>query len=281
MKSVISPLRIQCYWRRVLFCLSLLELLILPRLMAQEGITVDQSVFYFYNNTKDEIRQVRVFNNDQKDSVKLSLSLRDWKYDSLGNMVIFAPNVLNNSCARNIRILSDIHLSIPPASYKDLQIMFYPDTPLPSDSILSRTAMILLLQEDSKVMGTRNGSSIHLAVGLGLKIYDFLGPVQSPKLDISDLAFSVLKKKSPPCLALKFYNRGNIWVNGSIHWSVLNKNTGKKFEAMQKFASLPFDYRIMRWFVPDNFPHGDYSAIAYLDIGGKSDIDVAQLDFEY
>lgn len=245
---------------------------------AQAGITASPTRLYFQPGSKPE--QTVIVTNPNKDkSLQIGVSLSDWKYDSLGNNLSFESGTLPMSCAKNVQVLPGSFFTLAPSESKELSISV-PGVPV-DKSIPVRTAMLYLTQLNPGDGQTSTGAAIKVTVRMGIKIYQTATANARTNMEITNF---VTEQHNGVLSGLKLYvdNTGEIWLNGTIHYDFLNKETGKKYKgATSEFYSLPGDKRIFSTALPQGMEQGKYTATAVVNFGGNEELKVAELDFTY
>jgi len=245
---------------------------------AQAGITASPSRLYFSPGNKTE-QTIVVVNPSADKSLEVGISLNDWKYDSVGNNVIFASGELENSCAKYIKILPSAFFTLAPGESKNVSVSV---SGVPEDPKAPvRTAMLYLTQLNPGDATNENGAAIKVTVRMGVKVYFTSKVNATPDLEITN--FAMLEEKNvKQGLRLSFDNTGQLWLNGTIRFDYLNKGTGKKYSAAPaEFYSLPGDQRIFDSNFPKEMDKGKYTVTAIVNYGQNDELKIAELDFDY
>lgn len=245
---------------------------------AQAGITASPTRLYFKPGNKQE-QIVRVTNPHKDKSLEIGVALNDWNYDSLGNNLSFEAGTLATSCAKNIQVLPGSYFTLAPGETKELTVSLGNITP--DKNIPVRTAMLYLTQLNPGDAQAPNGAAIKVTVRMGIKIYYTSLPDGKPNMEITNF---MTDKTDGTVNKLKLYadNNGASWLNGTVHYDLLNKETGKKYKiAPIEFYSLPGDKRIFESDLPQGIDKGKYTATAILNYGANEELKIAELDFNY
>lgn len=244
----------------------------------QAGITASPTRLFYKPGTKQE-QKVVVSNPNKDKSLEIGVSINDWTYDSLGNNLSFEAGALAISCAGNVKVLPGSYFTLAPGETRELSISV---SGVPSDkNIPVRTAMLYLTQLNPGDAATQNGAAIKVTVRMGIKIYYTEDANAKPDMEI--INFTTVKD-GDKLNALKLYadNTGAIWLNGTVHYDLLNKETGKKYQiAPIEFYSLPGDKRIFENALPKDMDKGKYTATAIVNFGTNEELKIAELDFNY
>jgi P pilus assembly chaperone PapD len=245
---------------------------------AQAGITASPSRLFFSPGNKTE-QTIVVINPSADKNLEVGISLNDWKYDSLGNNVIFGSGELENSCAKYIKILPSAFFTLAPGESKNVSVsvLGVPDDP----NVPVRTAMLYLTQLNPGDATNENGAAIKVTVRMGVKVY-FSSKVNATS-DIEITNFTTQEEKNvTKGLRLTFDNTGQMWLNGTIRFDFLNKATGKKHTLTPaEFYSLPGDKRIFDTALPKDMEKGKYTATAIVNYGQNDELKIAEIDFDY
>lgn len=254
-----------------LICLSV-------KLFAQAGITASPSRLYFSPGNKSE-QTITIINPNNEKNLEVGISLNDWKYDSVGNNIVYAVGELDNSCAKYIKIAPASFFTLAPSETKtvDISLSGVPDDP----KVPVRTAMLYITQLNPGETKGENGAAIKVTVRMGVKIYYTSKAGGTPDLEITNL-LTLQQKDTVTGLRLTFDNTGQLWANGTIKFDFLNKETGKKFSAAPaEFYSLPGDKRIFNCDLPKDLVKGKYTATAIVNFGQNDELKIAEIDFDY
>lgn len=245
---------------------------------AQAGITASPTRLYFKPGNKQE--QTVIVSNPNKDkALEIGIAINDWAYDSLGNNLSFEAGTLPTSCANNVKVLPGSYFTLKPGETRELSISV--SGVAPDKNIPVRTAMLYLTQLNPGDATTSNGAAIKVTVRMGIKIYYTANASTRANMEITN--FTTVKS-GDQISSLKLYadNTGDIWLNGTIHYDILNKETGKKYQvAPLEFYSLPGDKRVFESAVPQGMEHGKYTATAIMNFGTDEELKIAELDFNY
>ncbi len=245
---------------------------------AQAGITASPSRLYFSPGNKSE-QTIVVVNPSADKNLEVGISLNDWKYDSLGNNVIYNSGELDNSCSKYIKILPAAFFTLSPGESKNVSISI---AGVPEDAnVPVRTAMLYLTQLNPGEGKAQNGAAIKVTVRMGVKIYYTAQSAATPDIEITNLV-AQQQKDTVKGLRLSFDNTGKLWASGSIKFDFLNKATGKKYSAAaSEFYSLPGDKRIFDCDLPKGLEKGKYTATAIVNFGTNDELKIAEIDFDY
>jgi len=258
--------------------LLLINIFIIVDLNAQAGISISPSRLYFNNSASGLKAQKIIISNPSDKNLELGVSISDWKYDSLGNNVLYAPGKLDISCANALRILPGSFFTLKPNEEKEIQVQFNKDTK-GNKTALSQTAMIYITQLNAGQSVKSNGASIKVTVRMGVKVYYSNNPKEIPNLEIVNFQDATTKTNERN-LELTVKNIGNIWGDGTAKWELLNTSTGTKTKLDEfEFYTLPKDVRKIKTKIPDNLPKGKYTATSIITYGANKDIKVAELEF--
>ncbi|WP_118975100.1 fimbrial biogenesis chaperone [Taibaiella koreensis] len=245
---------------------------------AQAGITASPTRLYFKPGSRQE-QKVMVTNPNKDKALEIGVSLNDWNYDSLGNNMSYDAGTLSISCAGNVKVLPGSYFTLAPGESKELSISV--GGIVAGKSIPVRTAMLYLTQLNPGDGTAQNGAAIKVTVRMGIKIY--YTELADAKADMEITNFTT-RKNGDKIEALKLYvdNTGTAWLNGTIHYDLLNKETGKKYQIpAQEFYSLPGDKRLFENALPQEIDKGRYTATAIVNFGANEELKLAELDFNY
>ncbi len=259
--------------------LAIAALFPVTRLSAQAGITASPTRLYFKPGEKQE-QKIVVSNPSKEKTLEVGLSLSDWNYDSLGNNMSYDAGTLSISCAQNIMVQPGSYFSLKPGETKELSISIKDVTP--QKDIPVRTAMLYLTQLNPGDGQTETGAAIKVTVRMGVKVYYTERSQTNTAVEISNFITEQGPGKLPNGLKLYVNNIGDIWLNGTIHYDLLNKNNGKKYQIPEiEFYSLPGDKRVFQAVLPKDMDHGSYTATAIVQLANSEELKLAELDFDY
>ncbi len=245
---------------------------------AQAGITASPTRLYFKPGAKQE-QTVMVTNPHKDKSLEVGVAINDWGYDSLGNNMSYEAGTLPYSCAKNVKVLPGSYFTLAPGETKELSITV---GGVPEDkSVPVRTAMMYLTQLNPGDAKSENGAAIKVTVRMGIKIYYTSLATSKPNMEISNF---ITRQEDGKINGMKLYvdNNGDMWLNGNIHYDLLNKETGKKYQiAPIEFYSLPGDKRMFESELPAAMDKGKYTATAIVNYGSNDELKIAELDFTY
>lgn len=258
--------------------LLLVNVTLISDLNAQAGISISPSRLYYNNSSSGLKAQKIIISNPSDKNLELGVSISDWKYDSLGNNVLYAPGKLDISCANAIRILPGSFFTLKPNEEKEIQVQFNKDTK-GNKTAPSQTAMIYITQLNAGQSVKSNGASIKVTVRMGVKVYYTNNSKEVPNLEIVNFQ-DASTKTNERNLELSIKNTGKIWGDGTAKWELLNTSTGAKTKLEEfDFYTLPNDFRKIKAKIPDNLPKGKYTATSIITYGVNKDIKVAELEF--
>jgi P pilus assembly chaperone PapD len=245
---------------------------------AQAGITASPTRLYFKPGNKQE-QTVMVTNPHKDKTLEVGVAINDWGYDSLGNNLSYEAGTLPFSCAKNVKVLPGSYFTLSPGETKELSITV---TGVPDDkNIPVRTAMLYLTQLNPGDAKAENGAAIKVTVRMGIKIYYTTNAMGKPNVEISNF---IIRQDDGKINGMKLYvdNNGDMWLNGNIHYDLLNKETGKKYKIPAiEFYSLPGDKRMFESELPPAMEKGKYTATAIVNYGSNDELKIAELDFTY
>lgn len=245
---------------------------------AQAGITASPTRLYFKPGSKQE-QKVMVTNPNKDKALEIGASLNDWNYDSLGNNISYDAGTIATTCAGNVKVLPGSYFTLAPGESKELSVSV---SGVASDANTPVcTAMLYLTQLNPGDGTAQNGAAIKVTVRMGIKIYYTDLPDGKANMEITNF---MTRKEGDKVSALKLYvdNTGSIWLNGTIHYDLLNKENGKKYQIpAQEFYSLPGDKRLFESALPPGMDKGKYTATAIVNFGTNEELKLAELDFNY
>ena len=265
---------------RTIAIITLLVLLIASsKVTAQVGLSVSPPRTYFTLGTgQSETKQILISNPSKTNTLELSVSFGDWKYDSIGNNVMAETGVLSNSCAEWIDILPQSFFSVAPGASYEMDVRMRVPENLP-DSMPVHTCMIYITQINPTDGVNEQGANIKIAVRSGVKIYHRQSVKRDANVDITNFAY---EKENPNKLKFAFNNVGNVWTDGTITCELLNQNTGKKTKLEDVvFYTMPGDKRELFFNLPEDLTSSKYIATAIFDYEHAASVKMAELSFDY
>jgi P pilus assembly chaperone PapD len=259
----------------LLFCFFIFQV------QAQTGISVSPPRVYFESNSgssSSSTQKVTVTNVSQKNSLDLAVSLGDWEYDEKGDNIMYPANTLKNSCANWISVKnSDNYFTLAPGERKELEVTVTP-IKTPTDTLSSHTAILYVSQMNPVDDLDSKGANIKVSIRSGIKIFHTFSNSLTKKVEIEDLKFD----QSTNNLNLKFNNQSAIWVDGKISTEIINVKTGKKIKVDDViFYTLPGNLRKLSIPITEAFEKGSYTASVIIDYGDSSQLEMAELNFNY
>lgn len=257
----------------LIFCFFILQA------NAQTGISVSPPRIYFDSNSgTSTTQQISVTNVSEKNSLDLAVSLGDWEYDEKGENMMYSANTLANSCASWITVKNnDNYFSLKPGEKKELEITVTPPK-VPTDTLTSHTAVLYVSQMNPVDDFDSKGANIKVSIRSGIKIFHRFPQSLIRKIEIEDLKYNQSINK----LNLKFRNQSKLWVDGKISGEVINTRTGKKtvLETIV-FYTLSGNLRTLSIPVLEVLDKGSYNASIIIDYGDSSQLEMAELNFNY
>ncbi len=246
---------------------------------AQTGISVSPPRTYFtVAPGQSETKQVLISNPSKTNTLELSVSFGDWKYDSIGNNVMAEAGVLDNSCAEWVDILPQSFFTVAPGESYELDVRINVPNNL-SDDIPVHTCMVYITQINPVDGVNEQGANIKIAVRSGIKLYHRKDVPRDANVEITNFVYS---KEDPNRLKFAFDNVGNVWTDGIITCELLNQNTGDKTKLEDVvFYSMPGDERHLYFNLPEDLAPSNYVATAIFDYEHASSIKMAELSFVY
>lgn len=246
---------------------------------AQTGISVSPPRVYFDTSSgASSTQKVTVTNVSQKNNLDLAVSLGDWEYDEKGENMMYPANTLQNSCASWISVKKeDNYFSLAPGERKELEVTLTP-IKTATDTLSAHTAVLYVSQMNPVDDFDSKGANIKVSIRSGIKIFHTFSNSLTKKIEIEDLKFD----KSTNNLNLKFRNQSKIWVDGKISTEIINTKTGKKIVANGVvFYTLPGNLRKISIPVTEALEKGSYNASVIIDYGDASQLEMAELNFNY
>lgn len=245
---------------------------------AQAGMTVSPGKLFFYGTEGASVPQkIKIINPTDRE-LEVGISINDWKYDDNGSNEIVAFNSIPESCADWVRILPGTHVSIPGNSFKEIEVTLQ----VPDQSSVQHpvhTAMVFLTQLNPGNSTDASGAAIKVAVRIGVKIYH-TALETGGLITINDLT-AMKNKEGEKVVLLSYENKGNIWTDGKISWSVFSYQTGETSTiGEEEFYTLPNDKRQAKTILPANLPAGRYSVTARITFDKNNAVQMAEMDFE-
>jgi len=238
---------------------------------AQTAISVSESRIYFVEGGSKE-QTVIVRNPDLNDTLKIELSFKDWKYDSLGNNKIYSSGELKTSLANYLTINSGNYMNLAPGAADTIRITI---RPILKDSITVRTAMLYLTQLEQEDMIP---SAIKTLIQMGIKLYYKNNEYPLPQIQLSN--FNIVKNAQKSQLQLSLYNTGNTWLDGIVHYNLLNLDTREMIKIGKTiFFSLPADTLKASIDLPTDLKRGNYKAYALIEPLTNNSINNLELTF--
>lgn len=246
---------------------------------AQTGISVSPPRIYFDSNLGNSSTQkITVTNVSQKNALDLAVSLGDWEYDEKGENIMYPANSLKNSCANWVSIKKeDNYFTLAPGERKELDVTITPPK-IATDTLSAHTAVLYVSQMNPVDDFDSKGANIKVSIRSGIKIFHTSSNSISRKVEIEDLKFD----RSTNNLNLKFKNQSKIWVDGKISTEIINTQTGKKITVDGiVFYTLPGNLRKLSIPIMEPLEKGPYNASVIIDFGDSSQLEMAELNFNY
>ena len=115
---------------------------------------------------------------------------------------------------------------------------------------------------------------------MGIKIYHTNIASPAPNVEISNFAIE-RKNEVPTSLKLYVDNTGNGWLDGKIHYDLLNQDTGDKYKLEDtEFFSMPGDERVFIQKLPQGMKKGNYTVTALVKVSKDNVVKAAELTFK-
>ncbi len=242
-----------------------------------QSISVSPPRTYFNLNAGEaDQKKILIMNPSKTETLELSISFNDWKYDEFGANIILEPNSLPNSCAEWIKVLPSTVLTLKPGEEKEIDIQINVPENVNQEDVHS--VMMYVTQTNSVERNGQGGELVIISLQTGVKIYR--RPNVGRNLDIEFIDYQYSKANNQ--LILKLENTGNIWAEGIIKNELINQENGKQIELDELvFYSLPKDKRTIIIKLPKDLPKGEYLVTSTFDLGEKDLLKVAELVFNH
>lgn len=262
-------------------CMSIICLLLVATysLFSQIGISVSPPRLYYDLNPGETGTQKVLVNNISKEHImSLSITFGDWKYNELGNNMMFPPDSLNFSCASWLSVDEGTYFTLNPGENREIELrMSVPEETEGYKSSVN-TAMVYVTQMNAVDGVDADGAAIKVNVRQGIKVYHNDASATKKLIEIVELSLDSENDR----LRLSFNNSGNIWANGTVNTTLFNQNTGDEIVLDESvFYTLPGDKRTM--FLPfgKDLASGEYIATIIIDYGDEVALEAAELQFSY
>lgn len=249
------------------------------QLQAQTGISVSPPRIYFDSSPGSSgTQKITVTNVSKKNALDLAVSLGDWEYDEKGENQMAPANTLKNSCANWVSVKnSDNYFTLAPGERKDLEVTITAPKNV-TDTLSVHTAVLFVSQMNPVDDFDSNGGNIKVSIRSGIKIFHTYSTTLSKKIEIEDLKFN----QSTNNLNLKFRNESKIWADGKIFTEIINTKTGQKIAIDTiVFYTLPGNVRKLNIPITQLLEKGAYNASVIIDYGDSSQLEMAELNFNY
>lgn len=242
---------------------------------AQSGISVSPPRTYFtLNPGESDRKKILVTNVSDVNTLELSISFNDWKYDNYGSNIISDPSTLPTSAAKWITVLSGNVFQLGPKESKEIEVLMQVPDKINAENI--HTAMMYITQTNPVEGKNKSGENIKISIRTGVKIYQRLNIGRNQDVEFTDFKFD----KDQNQLILNIQNEGNVWSEGTIKNELINQETGKQIILKDVvFYSLPNDKRIVLISLPEDLDKGNYIVTATLALDEVENIKIAELSF--
>ncbi|SFN44798.1 P pilus assembly protein, chaperone PapD [Paenimyroides ummariense] len=244
---------------------------------AQTGVSVSPPRLYFESDAGKSSRQkVTVTNVSATHVMNLAVSTGDWRYNEMGENMMFPADSLETSCAGWVSISkADSYFSLKPGENKEVEVNITVPNTFSGDPA-AHTAMLYVTQMNPVDDVDSKGANIKVSVRSGIKLFHRTNEIKKRKLEIENILFD--KKNNR--MELYFSNNGNIWADGIVYPELFNAATGKKTVLDHiVFYTMPADKRKMLIALPDNLEKGKYTANILIDYGDENTIEMGELSF--
>ncbi len=250
-------------------------------IQGQVSINFSPGRLYYYTPIgKISTQKITLMNKGDKD-LELLVSVKDWRYDSLGKNLFFEAGALNNSCANWIKVDPSPYIILRPKEQIIISVTLQPIAT--TTSIPVRTAIVFFTQVTSETNRLFT-SSAKVAVQVGTKIYHSFSDKANCSLEVIDL--KDIQKERPPNISsstshleLQLLNTGEKWIEGEIETELFSEANGKKIKLDDiPLYSLPGDFRTVNIPLP-NLNRGRYTATVLIRSSKKDKGIIAELDF--
>lgn len=245
---------------------------------AQTGLTVSPPRTYFKSKPGESSTEKLLITNPSKGTaLDLTVSINDWKYDTLGNNKIEEPGIYSNSMASWITIKPQPYFTIQPGQTYELEIAITP--PIQRDSLTAHTALLFITQTNPVDSFNDKGALIKVSVRTGVKLYHHYSDIpQKQEVDYLDFKF----EKENKTLFLTLQNTGNSWTDGTIQTELINQSSGERTKLEDQIVyTMPADTRHVRIPLPAEIKPGKYIATSTFSHGETDTIKMAELTFTY
>lgn len=241
-------------------------LLICNQAGAQIGIS--PSRLYFEGSPGETVSRTLTLNNSGTKSIEFSMSLKDWKRDSVGSKIYAAAGTMPQSNAKQIKF-AQTTITLEPGEHKTVPVFM--EIPKSISDSTATNSMLYFTQTTPEPQKTDH-PSIGIQVAYEYAIQLFYNPFGVKTGDLEILDFKYLpgvkdgKKENQQQLQLRYKNTGNINKTATLRLEMTNQKTGEEVSfSPRDLAIMPNGYQIVNIDLPQNLNPGDYLLIALLE----------------
>ncbi|MFD1142978.1 hypothetical protein ACFQ4C_17765 [Larkinella insperata] len=243
---------------------------------AQSGFQVSPARLYFHpeGNT---VQTAKLHVNNPTDSrLTLQATFADWRRDSTGSKVYFAPGALPNSCSSMIKVTPSV-IDLAPGEERDVLVTFTASKPLTPGQI--RNSMLFLTQSNEQELARARSSAPQFVIKMQIGVHVYVLPEGSAQPDIAITGLDVVKSENQRQVKVQIENGGGTLLESHLRLEYLNLETMEEIKAEPiAVNTMPKDAFKVTADIPAKLTSGKYLIVAVLDSGPSQTLKVAELE---
>ncbi|GAB3921953.1 hypothetical protein GCM10028804_18630 [Larkinella terrae] len=247
-----------------------------PSTQAQVGFQVSPAKLYFQQKG-NAVQTARMhLTNPTNTRLELQATCADWRRDSTGSKVYYAPGTLPGSCCALLKITPSV-IELEPGEEKDVLVSISAE-PKPAYGKI-RNAMIFLTQSNEQELARAKSSAPQLLIKMQIGVHVYLTPEGNSTPDIDITSMDVSKPAQQYQVKVQVQNKGEALVESQLRMEYLNLETMEEVKAEPiAVNTMPQDKFKVVAEVPRNLSAGKYLIVAVLDSGPSQALKVAELE---
>lgn len=242
---------------------------------AQIGFQVSPAKLYFTQKGETEQTLRLHVNNTTNARLVLQATCVDWRRDSTGTKVYYAPGSLPTSVCSSIKVTPGV-IELAPNEERDILVTLNPDQQVKSASF--RNGMLLLTQSN-EVETARSRAPAEFIIKVQMGVHLYVLPEVSLKPDIAITDMDISRSGEQYQVKVKVHNKGEILLESQLRLEYLNTETMEEVKvAPIPVNTLPTEAFNVTTTIPLAVTPGKYHIVAILDSGPNQALKVAELE---
>ena len=231
-------------------------------------------LFFQQTGSAPETKSVTITNQSTA-PISIKTSFSDWRRDSVGRKIYYAPGSIKNSCTKFIKANPQF-LTINPGESRNIEVtLMIPDSL--ADVTTHSMLFITQFEENRSVEKSKELKQlININLEIGVHIYNEPTTLQNRSVDFTNLQFFFDKDSTGSGYVLiNFKNTGDLVVAGDVRVELTHESGQEHKLKPDQFNTVPGDELMMKFRLPFLSP-GKYQVVAILDPGNDLPLKIAE-----